>query len=107
MKLFQAVKPTVLVVDDSPANLSLIAAILRDDYTVKAANHGEKALKLVSVDAPDLILLDIIMPDLDGYEVCRRLKSDSATQTIPVIFLTSKSDAEDEEMGLELGAVDY
>ena len=107
MKLFHPIKPTVLVVDDAPANLSLIAAILKDDYTVKAVNHGQKALDLAALDPPDLILLDIIMPDIDGYEVCRRLKEQPKTQPVPVIFLTSKSDVEDEEMGLQLGAVDY
>ncbi len=107
MKLFPAVKPTVLVVDDAPANLSLIAAVLRDDYTVKAVNHGEKALRLANIEPPDLILLDIVMPDLDGYEVCRQLKANPVTHGIPIIFLTSRSDVADEELGLELGAVDY
>ncbi len=101
-------KPTVLVVDDTPENLSLMAALLKDAYKVKVANHGEKALKIaLGEHAPDLILLDIMMPDMDGYEVCRRLKANPATQDIPIIFLTAKSETEDEEMGLNLGAVDY
>lgn len=107
MKLFPPIKPTVLVVDDAPSNLALISAILKFDYTVKAANHGQKALDLCAQEPPDLILLDIVMPDIDGYEVCRRLKVQSETQPVPIIFLTSKSDVEDEEMGLQLGAVDY
>lgn len=107
MDIFPSVKSTVLVVDDTSANLSLVAGLLQPHYTVKAANHGAKALKIVQEDPPDMILLDILMPDIDGYEVCRRLKADPATQHIPVIFLTSQSEAEDEELGLELGAVDY
>lgn len=107
MDIFPAVKPTVLIVDDSPANLSLIASLLNQHYTVKAVNHGSKALKLVSDEQPDLILLDIMMPDLDGYEVCRRLKADPLTHQIPIIFITSKTEIESERMGMELGAVDY
>lgn len=99
---------TVLVVDDTPDNLTLMAGLLRDHYQVKVANHGEKALKIAQSDTPpDLILLDIMMPDIDGYEVCRRLKSHIATRDIPIIFLTARSEVEDERLGLELGAVDY
>jgi putative two-component system response regulator len=99
---------TVLVVDDTPENLSLMSALLKDHYKVKVANHGEKGLKIAMSDnPPDLILLDIMMPDIDGYEVCRRLKAHAATREIPVIFLTAKSETEDEKKGLELGAVDY
>lgn len=101
-------KPTVLVVDDIPDNLSLLGTILKDYYTVKVANNGEKALRIArSETPPDLILLDIMMPAMDGYEVCRQLKSDAATLDIPVIFLTARTDVEDEKYGLELGAVDY
>src|SRR5664279_1861141 len=101
-------RPTVLIVDDTPDNLSLRSGLLKDDYKVKVANNGEKALRIArSENPPDLILLDIMMPEMDGYEVCRRLKADSATQDIPVIFLTAKSQIDDEKMGLELGAVDY
>ena len=99
---------TILVVDDTPANLSLMTGLLRDDYKVKAAIDGEKALRIAQASPPpDLILLDIMMPGMDGYEVCRRLKADPATRDIPVIFLTAKSGVEDEKMGLDLGAVDY
>jgi putative two-component system response regulator len=107
MDMFPPVNPTILVVDDTPSNLSLISGLLRDHYTVKAVNHGAKALKIASDDPPDLILLDILMPDMDGYEVCRRLKANPQTSRIPVIFLTSKSDVESEQLGMSLGAVDY
>jgi putative two-component system response regulator len=107
MDMYPCVNPTILVVDDAPANLSLISSLLRDSYIVKAVNHGSKALKIASEEPPDLILLDIMMPDMDGYEVCRRLKADPQTRQIPVIFLTSKSDVESEQMGMGLGAVDY
>ncbi len=101
-------RATILVVDDTPENLTLMSTLLKDDYKVKVANGGEKALKIAASDSPpDLILLDIMMPGMDGYEVCRRLKSDPSTADIPVIFLTAKSDMEDEQKGLALGAVDY
>lgn len=101
-------KATILVVDDTPDNLTLMSGLLKNDYKVKVANGGEKALKIARSDPqPDLILLDIMMPDMDGYEVCRRLKADTRTKSIPVIFLTAKSEVSDETHGLELGAVDY
>lgn len=99
---------TVLVVDDTPENLTLMGALLRDHFMVKVANNGEKVLKIAMSDTPpDLVLLDIMMPGLDGYEVCGRLKATAATRDIPVIFLTARSDPDDERMGLALGAVDY
>ena len=99
---------TVLVVDDTPDNLTLMGSLLREHFLVKVANHGEKALKIAQSDTPpDLILLDIMMPEMDGYEVCRRLKAAAATRDIPVIFLTARSDTDDERAGLALGAVDY
>ena len=99
---------TVLVVDDTPDNLSLMGGLLRDHYHVKVANQGEKALKIAQGEQPpDLILLDIMMPGMDGYEVCRRLKANLHTRDIPVIFLTARADMEDERLGLALGAVDY
>lgn len=101
-------KPSILVVDDTPANLTLMTGLLQDDYQVRAATSGEKALKIAYSDnPPDLILLDIMMPEMDGHEVCRRLKIDEKTRDIPIIFLTAMSEAEDEEKGLMLGAVDY
>ncbi len=99
---------TILVVDDTPDNLALMSSLLKDRYKVKVANHGDKGLRIAMSDTPpDLILLDIMMPDIDGYEVCRRLKSNPRTQHIPVIFLTARSEVEDETQGLELGAADY
>jgi putative two-component system response regulator len=100
-------KPTLLVIDDVPSNLSLMHQLLKDDYKVKGANSGEKGLAIAETDMPDLILLDIMMPQMDGYEVCRRLKSSSKTEDIPVIFLTAKTETVDEKKGLLLGAVDY
>lgn len=101
-------KDTLLVVDDTPENLTLMAGILKDEYRVKVATNGEKAISIAqSVPHPDLILLDIMMPTVDGYEICRRLKAASETRDIPVIFLTALSDLKDEKQGLEVGAVDY
>ncbi|MDT8990703.1 two-component system response regulator [Curvibacter sp. APW13] len=101
-------KPTILVVDDTPDNLSLMRELLKTDYQVLLANGGERALKLAAmVPPPDLILLDIMMPGMDGYEVCQRLKHNPQTRDIPVVFLTAKTDIDDEQHGLELGAVDY
>ncbi len=104
----ETLKPVILVVDDTPDNLALMRDLLKDNYRVRVARDGEKALQIAaSSSPPDLILLDIMMPGLDGYEVCRRLKSDPATSAIPVIFLTAKVEQEDERKGLELGAADY
>jgi len=100
-------KQTVLVVDDATENIDVIVGLLKEQYKVKAAVNGMKALKIVEKNAPDLILLDIMMPEMDGYEVIKRLKSDIATRDIPVIFLTGKTEAADETKGFELGAVDY
>jgi putative two-component system response regulator len=101
-------KPTVLVVDDTPDNLSLMSGLLKDLYKVKVANSGEKAIKIVHSDSPpDLILLDIMMPGLSGYDVCKILKDDYKTRDIPIIFLTAMTATEDEKKGLELGAVDF
>ncbi len=99
---------TVLIVDDTPENIDLLGDLLNQDYKIKVALNGEKALKIAgSENPPDIILLDIMMPDMDGYEVCRRLEADPKTHDIPVIFVTSKSDESDETKGLEIGAVDY
>ena len=101
-------KPTILVVDDTPENLTMMSFLLKDRYKVKVANHGQKALRIAASEPqPDLILLDIMMPEMDGYEVCRQLQQDLQTRNIPIIFLTAKSSVEDEEFGLGLGAVDY
>lgn len=100
-------KAIILVVDDEKMNVDVLVGLLSDDYRVVIAKNGNQALKRVKLEPPpDLILLDIIMPDVDGFEVCRRLKADESTKSIPVIFLTVKGQ-EDEAKGLELGAVDY
>jgi CheY-like chemotaxis protein len=99
---------TVLVVDDTPTNIQLLNGMLRELYKVKAATNGEKALKIAQTEPlPDIILLDIMMPEMDGYEVCKHLKTSSITAPIPVIFITAKSEVEDEQLGFSLGAVDY
>jgi len=101
-------RATILVVDDTPDNLTLMSSLLKDEYKVKVANGGEKALRIAQADQPpDLILLDIMMPGMDGYQVLEQLKSDPRTRDIPVIFLTARSEIEDERNGLEMGAVDY
>jgi len=101
-------RASILVVDDTADNLSLMSELLKDLYKVKVANSGEKALKYVQGDSkPDLILLDIVMPGLSGYDVIRELKSNPSTRDIPVIFLTAMSAMEDEKKGLEMGAADY
>ena len=100
--------PRILIVDDMPENLHALMQILRDDYAISAATNGEKALELALREPrPDLILLDIKMPGMDGYAVLQALKSDTATSDIPVIFVTALSEAADEARGLELGAADY
>ena len=100
--------PTLLVVDDTPANLELMYGLLKDAYRVIVAPSGERALRRAAAERrPDLVLLDIMMPGMDGYEVCRRLKADARTADIPVIFLTAKAEVDDETLGLSLGAVDY
>ena len=101
-------KNTILVVDDSPENIDLLGNALSGDYEIKVALNGKKALKIAGTEKPpDLILLDVMMPGMDGYEVCRRLKSNAKTLDIPVIFVTSMSEVEDETKGLEVGAIDY
>lgn len=101
-------KPTVLVVDDTPDNLILISNLLGGDYRVKLANSAARGLAIArSDDPPDLILLDIMMPEMDGYQACLELKRDPQTAYLPVIFLTAKSEMQDEQRGLALGAADY
>jgi serine phosphatase RsbU (regulator of sigma subunit) len=98
----------ILIVDDTPTNLGVISGALTDTYRTKVATRGPKALAIARAeDKPDLILLDVMMPEMDGYEVCARLKADPATQEIPVIFLTGQTSEEDETRGFSVGAVDY
>jgi sigma-B regulation protein RsbU (phosphoserine phosphatase) len=101
-------KKLVLIVDDAPANLQMMRAILKDDFKIRVATSGAKALDLVKAEPhPDLILLDVMMPEMDGYEVCGLLKATPEAKDIPVIFLTGKTEADDETKGFEVGAVDY
>jgi CheY-like chemotaxis protein len=100
-------KMTVLVVDDATENIDVIVGLLKQQYKVKASTNGIKALKIINSKPPDLVLLDIMMPEMDGYEVIKAMKQNPATAEIPVIFLTGKSEASDETAGFELGAVDY
>lgn len=101
-------KKLVLVVDDEPMNITLLAGILRDHYRVKMAKDGEKALKIAAADpAPDLVLLDVMMPGMDGYEVCERLKSAETTRDIPVVFVSGMSDEAEQARGLQAGAVAF
>jgi len=98
----------ILIVDDNKQNIEMLMAIFKQQYKIAAAVNGERALKIAQSDAPpDIILLDILMPGMDGYEICRRLKADTATQGIPIIFVTAVSEVMDEAQGFELGAVDY
>ncbi len=101
-------KQTVLVVDDAPSNIQVVNSILKDTYKVRIATNGAKALELAkATPPPDLILLDVMMPGMDGYEVCTQLKADPGTKDIPVIFLTGQTETADETRGFEVGAVDY
>ncbi|HPR08858.1 MAG TPA: response regulator, partial [Denitromonas sp.] len=98
----------ILIVDDTPENLAVLGDVLQPDYTVQATTSGERALAIAAAKpAPDLILLDIMMPGMDGYTVLGRLRQNPATRDIPVVFLTALTDTQDEEHGLALGAVDY
>ena len=102
-------RPMILIVDDAPTNIQVLAEALCSDYRVKVATSGKAALAIANNPElrPDLILLDVMMPEMDGYEVCRRLKQNPVTQGIPVIFVTARNDITDEEQGLRLGAMDY
>ncbi|GAB6042452.1 response regulator [Endothiovibrio diazotrophicus] len=101
-------RATLLIVDDEPVNIAVLMDLLKRDYRLVAARNGEQALaRAAGEPAPDLILLDVMMPEMDGHEVCRRLKADPATRDIPVIFVTAMSDEQDEAAGLAVGAVDY
>ena len=104
----QMVKPTVLITDDTPEDITILSNILRDTYRIKVATDGVRALKLAHTEPrPDVILLDIMMPNMSGYQVCRFLKDDLDTSHIPIIFVTAMNDVEAEARGLEAGAVDY
>lgn len=101
-------KQTLLLVDDAPANIKVLNSALKEKYQTKIATSGEKALEIAMREPrPDLILLDIIMPGMDGFEVCRRLKEMPETRDISVIFLSAKTNQDDRSKGLSLGAIDY
>jgi diguanylate cyclase (GGDEF)-like protein len=100
-------KGKLLIVDDQPANIRVMAEALRDDYELFFATSGERALEIVAGGAVELVLLDVVMPGLDGFEVCRRMKADDATSRIPVIFVTAREEVGDEARGFDVGAVDY
>ena len=103
-----ATKHLLLLVDDDPENIEIVNSILGEEYEIRVAKNGVKALELANMDPrPGLILLDVVMPHMDGYEVCKHLKADPKTRVIPVIFLTGKTDVADETHGFEVGAVDY
>src|SRR5215510_9952143 len=98
----------ILVVDDTPANIQVLSAILKEKgYQISVATNGKQALEAVGRVRPDLILLDVMMPEIDGFETCRQLKASDATRDIPVIFLTARTETADIVKGFELGAVDY
>ena len=97
----------ILVVDDTEANVDILVDSLGDDYDVMVAMDGEEALEMVAEERPDLILLDIMMPGMDGFKVCEQLKSHPSTCDIPIIFLTGKTDPADQDRGMQLGAMDY
>jgi diguanylate cyclase (GGDEF)-like protein len=104
----QPAPAAILIVDDVPTNIQVLAEALRKHYRVKVAANGRDALAIAAAEPqPDMVLLDVMMPEMDGFEVCRRLKADAATRHIPVMFVTAKDDVADEEHGLMLGAVDY
>ncbi|MCB1773470.1 MAG: response regulator [Gammaproteobacteria bacterium] len=103
----QAARRSILIVDDTPENIDVLKGILADAYSIRAATNGELAIKIAQKQRPNLILLDVMMPGMDGYEVCRRLKADMRTADIPVVFVTAKTETEDEQTGFDAGAVDY
>lgn len=100
-------KPSVLAIDDVPANLKMLGHILGPSYRYLCATSGLSGLDIATTQRPDIILLDVVMPEIDGYEMCARLKADPRTQSIPIIFLTALKEETDEARGLEIGAIDY
>jgi len=100
-------KTRILIVDDEPANIKILSNLLARDHALSVATNGKQALEVARVQSPDLILLDMVMPEMDGIEVCQALKAQEETKDIPVIFVTSMSDSFNEERGLDAGAVDY
>ncbi|MGB9093393.1 MAG: response regulator [Gallionella sp.] len=99
--------PSILVVDDAADNLMIMESILSRDYSLKMFNDSTQALEYAFANPPDLILLDVMMPKIDGFEICRRLKANPRLEDVPVIFITAKTDVEDEERGFSVGASDF
>ncbi|MGH8498207.1 MAG: response regulator, partial [Methylococcales bacterium] len=101
-------RPTILIVDDSPETIDVLNGILKERYKIKVARNGTTALEIASTgNPPDLILLDVRMPEMNGYEVCRQLKSYFATRRIPILFVTARGELDEEALGFEIGAVDF
>src|SRR4051812_42372432 len=101
-------RPSLLLVDDTPANIEILVDLLKDDYDLTVATRGTQALQIVAKARHlDLVLLDVMMPELDGYEVCRKLRADPETRDLPIIFLTTKNEVADIVHGFELGANDF
>lgn len=100
-------KSRVLIVDDEPGNIKILSSVLAGDYALSVATGGAQALQIAEVQLPDIVLLDMVMPEMDGIQVCEALKANEKTRDIPVIFVTSMSDSANEERGLDAGAVDY
>ena len=101
-------KKIILVVDDAPDNIQLLGGLLKTDYKVKAATSGDKAITIANKSPqPDLILLDVVMPEMDGHEVCKILKSEASTKHIPIVFVSGNTSAEEIKQGLDLGATGY
>jgi putative two-component system response regulator len=98
---------TILIVDDDPMIIDILSEILEDHHEILFATNGKDALRIAQSEAPDLIILDVVMPEMDGYEVCSQLKANPAVSNIPVIFVTGLSNVDDETRGLKVGAVDY
>jgi len=109
MSVFDPERPHIVIVDDEPTNIRMLSAGLREEYDISVATGGHEAVTLIekNADTIDLILLDIVMPDLSGYNVCSTLKRNKLTKNIPIIFITAKTTPENEARGFELGAVDY
>jgi len=100
-------KPTIMIIDDAVDNIMALHAVLNTCYDVVFATSGQDALAIIAEQSPQLILLDVMMPEIDGFKLCRQLKNDPTTQNIPIIFITAKNDAKNEELGLSIGAIDY
>lgn len=100
-------KEYILIVDDLPGNLKILGALLNEEYKILVANHGEKAINIAMEKIPDLIMFDVMMPEIDGFSVCKTLKQNQKTKDIPVIFITAKSEIEDVLHGFSVGGVDY